>query len=44
MPADRESKPPSPWAEFLEDLDGLLRDQIHVHCLNLDPWRNVDAA
>ena len=33
MPVDRESMPPSPWDEFLEELDGLLRDQVHVHCI-----------
>ena len=33
MPADRESTPPSPWDEFLEELEGLLRDQVHVHCI-----------
>ena len=33
MPADRKPKPPSPWDEFLEELDGLLRDRVHVHCI-----------
>jgi len=32
MPADRVPKPLSPWDGFLEELDGLLRDQVHVHC------------
>jgi hypothetical protein len=33
MPADRERKLLSPWDEFLEELDGLLRDKVHVHCI-----------
>jgi hypothetical protein len=33
MPADRMPKPPSPWDGFLEELDGLLRDPVHVHCI-----------
>lgn len=33
MPADREPKPPSPWDEFLEELDGCLREQVHMHCI-----------
>jgi hypothetical protein len=33
MLIDRETKPPSPWDEFLEGLDRLLRGQVHVHCI-----------
>ena len=33
MPADRASKPPSPWDGFLRELDGLLRGQVQVHCI-----------
>jgi hypothetical protein len=25
--------PPSPWDGFLGELDGLLREQVHVHCI-----------
>jgi hypothetical protein len=28
-----EAKLPSPWDRFLEELDGLLREQVHVHCI-----------
>ena len=31
MAADRGHRPPSPWGEFLKELDGLLRDLVHVH-------------
>lgn len=33
MPADCESKLPSPWSGFLKELDGLLREEVHVHCI-----------
>ena len=32
MSTDSEAKLPSPWDRFLEELDGLLREQVHVHC------------
>ena len=28
-----EAKLPSPWDRFLEELDGLFREQVHVHCI-----------
>jgi hypothetical protein len=30
---NNEAKLPSPWDRFLEELDGLLRKQVHVHCI-----------
>jgi hypothetical protein len=33
MAAKNDPKLPSPWDRFLEDLDGLLREQVHVHCI-----------
>jgi uncharacterized nucleotidyltransferase DUF6036 len=33
MPPNNEAKLPSPWDRFLEELDGLLREQVHVHCI-----------
>ena len=32
MALSNEAKLPSPWNRFLEELDGLLREQVHVHC------------
>lgn len=31
-PSD-EAKLPPPWDRFLAELDGLLREQVHVHCI-----------
>lgn len=25
--------PPLPWAEFLEELDGLLNEVVEIHCI-----------
>jgi hypothetical protein len=33
MPTSNEAKIPSPWDRFLKELDGLLREQVHVHCI-----------
>jgi hypothetical protein len=33
MPPNRKVKLPSPWDRFLEELDGLLREPVHVHCI-----------
>ena len=33
MAPSSEAKLPSPWNRFLEELDGLLREQAHVHCI-----------
>ena len=33
MTPSNEAKPPSPWDRFLAELDGLLREQVHVHCI-----------
>ena len=33
MALSNEAKLPSPWNRFLEELDGLLREQVHVHCI-----------
>ena len=33
MPSDRVPNPPSPWGEFLKELDGLLTAQVHLHCI-----------
>jgi hypothetical protein len=33
MSPSRQAKLPSPWDRFLEELDGLLREQVHVHCI-----------
>jgi hypothetical protein len=33
MPPNRKVKLPSPWDKFLDELDGLLRDPVHVHCI-----------
>jgi hypothetical protein len=33
MSPSNEAKLPSPWDRFLKDIDGLLREQVHVHCI-----------
>jgi len=33
MRPSNETTPPSPWDRFLEELDGFLREQVHVHCI-----------
>ena len=33
MAPNHPAKLPSPWDRFLEELDGLLREQIQVHCM-----------
>jgi len=33
MLPSHKAKLPSPWDRFLEELDGLLREQVHVHCI-----------
>ena len=33
MPLSNEAKLPSPWDRFLQELDGLLREAVHVHCI-----------
>ncbi len=34
MPADREARAlPSPWKEFLSDLDALLSEPLELHCI-----------
>jgi len=33
MPPKRQVNLPSPWNRFLEELDGLLSEQVHVHCI-----------
>src|ERR1035437_9000182 len=33
MPPSNKAKLPSPWYRFLEELDGLLREQVQVHCI-----------
>jgi len=33
MSSSNETNLPSPWDRFLEELDGLLREQVHVHCI-----------
>jgi hypothetical protein len=33
MALSNEAKLPSPWNRFLDELDGLLREQVHVHCI-----------
>jgi uncharacterized nucleotidyltransferase DUF6036 len=33
MPTGNSARPPSPWAEFLRELDALLPNQVKVHCI-----------
>ena len=33
MSLSNKAKLPSPWDQFLKELDGLLREQVHVHCI-----------
>ena len=33
MSPSNKAKLPSPWNRFLEELDGLLREQVQVHCI-----------
>jgi hypothetical protein len=33
MSPSNKSILPSPWDRFLAELDGLLREQVHVHCI-----------
>ena len=33
MPRGNNPKPPSPWAEFLSELDALLPGHVKVHCI-----------
>jgi hypothetical protein len=33
MSLNHKAKLPSPWDGFLEKLDALLREQVHMHCL-----------
>jgi len=33
MPRSDKARPPSPWAEFLGELDSLLPEQVEVHCI-----------
>jgi hypothetical protein len=33
MPPGKKAKLPSPWDRFLEELDGLLCEPVHVHCI-----------
>jgi uncharacterized nucleotidyltransferase DUF6036 len=33
MPTGNRPEPPSPWAEFLAELDALLPIQVKVHCI-----------
>ncbi len=33
MPSDQKFVIPSPWAEFLRELDALLSTQVEVHCI-----------
>jgi hypothetical protein len=33
MSPNNKTKIPSPWDRFLEELDGLLREQVHMHCI-----------
>ena len=33
MSPNNEGKLPSPWDRFLEELDGLLREEVRVHCI-----------
>jgi hypothetical protein len=33
MPSGRKAELPSPWAEFLEELDELLPEQVQLHCI-----------
>jgi hypothetical protein len=33
MSSSNKAKPPSPWAEFLEELDALLPEPVKVHCI-----------
>jgi hypothetical protein len=33
MAPSNETKIPSPWDRFLEELDGLLPEPVHLHCI-----------
>ena len=34
MPADKEPRPlPSPWREFLSEVDGILDESLELHCI-----------
>lgn len=33
MPSSHKPAIPSPWAEFLKELDALLSNQVQVHCI-----------
>jgi hypothetical protein len=34
MPAKQEARPlPSPWKEFLAELDGILHEPLELHCI-----------
>lgn len=33
MPSSHKAAIPSPWGEFLKDLDDLLANQVEVHCI-----------
>ncbi len=33
MSTSNKTNLPSPWDRFLEELDGLLREQVQVHCI-----------
>jgi hypothetical protein len=33
MSPNNEARLPSPWDRFLEELDELLRERVHVHCI-----------
>lgn len=33
MPSNAKQRPPSPWAEFLDELDAALSEQVKVYCI-----------
>ena len=33
MPAKKEAGLPSPWKEFLAEVDGILREPLELHCI-----------
>ena len=33
MPSTKKTELPSPWAEFLAELDALLSEQVQLHCI-----------
>jgi hypothetical protein len=35
MPSNKKTAPPTPWAEFLGELDALLAEQVQVSRLSI---------